>query len=95
MAYSDAGHTAEVIPLLERTLADSERLLDADHPNTLGSRNNLAMAYQAVGRTAEAIALLERALADCEGLLGADHPNTTGVRLNLAALKSEGDCIGS
>lgn len=94
-AYHGAGRTASVIPLLERTLADSERLLDADHPNTLGSRNNLAMAYQAVGRTAEAIALLERTLADCERLLGADHPNTTGVRLNLAALKSEGDCLGT
>ena len=40
----------------------------ADHPNpdTLRSRNNLAMGYRAAGRTAEAIPLLERTLADCE-----------------------------
>ncbi len=32
-----------------RTLADSERVLGADHPQTLTSRNNLAYAYQAAG----------------------------------------------
>jgi hypothetical protein len=42
MAYRDAGRTAEAIPLLERTLADSERLLGADHPNTKVVRENLA-----------------------------------------------------
>jgi hypothetical protein len=46
-----AGRTAEAIPLLERTLADCERVLGPDHPNTLTSRNNLAMAYQDAVRT--------------------------------------------
>src|SRR5262249_54697906 len=41
----------------EPLVADCERLLGTDHPNTLGSRGNLAAAYQAAGRTAEAIAL--------------------------------------
>jgi tetratricopeptide (TPR) repeat protein len=86
MAYKDAGRTAEAIPLLERMLADCERLLGAEHPNTLLSRNNLAAAYWDAGRTAEAIPLLERTLADSERLLGADHPNTKVVRGNLAAL---------
>ncbi len=45
------GRTAEAIPLLERTLADCERVLGPDPPNTLTSRNNLAMAYQDAGRT--------------------------------------------
>ena len=31
-------------------LTDNERVLGADHPDTLGSRNNLAGAYQAAGR---------------------------------------------
>jgi hypothetical protein len=30
MGYRAAGRTAEAIPLLERTLADSERILGAD-----------------------------------------------------------------
>ena len=40
----------EAIPLYEQTLTDSERVLGADHPNTLTSRNNLAYAYQTAGR---------------------------------------------
>ena len=64
--------------------ADCERVLGADHPDTLTSRNNLAEAYRAAGRTAEAIALYERTLADRERVLGADHPNTLGSRNNLA-----------
>jgi Tetratricopeptide repeat len=55
-----AGRTAEAIPLHEKTLADRERVLGPDHPNTLGSRNNLAHAYNAAGRTAEAIPLYEK-----------------------------------
>ena len=37
-----AGRTAEAIPLLERTLADCERVLGADHPWTKGAREGLA-----------------------------------------------------
>ena len=77
MAYRAAGRTAEAIPLLERTLADCERVLGTDHTDTLTTRNNLAMAYRAAGRTAEAIPLLERTLADCERMLGADHRTRT------------------
>jgi len=32
------------IPLLERTLADCERIFGPDHPNTVACRNNLAAA---------------------------------------------------
>jgi hypothetical protein len=68
------------------TLADRERLVGAGHPDTLTSRNNLAIAYRAAGRTADAIPLLQRTLADFERLVGADHPSTKVVRANLAAL---------
>ena len=37
-----------------------ERVLGADHPDTLATRNNLALAYQVAGRTAEAITLHEQ-----------------------------------
>jgi len=49
------GRTAEAITLYEQTVADQERVLGADHPDTLITRNNLASAYRAAGRTAEAI----------------------------------------
>ncbi len=48
-AYRAAGRTAEAIPLFERTLADRERVLGADHPDTLASRNIPALAYQDAG----------------------------------------------
>jgi hypothetical protein len=60
---------------LERTLADRERVLGPDHPDTLASQNNLADAYESAGRLTEATALLERTLADRERVLGPDHAN--------------------
>ena len=35
------GRVAEVIPLLQRTLADSERYLGPDHPLTKTVRDNI------------------------------------------------------
>jgi tetratricopeptide (TPR) repeat protein len=67
-----------------RTLADCERVLGADHWDTLSSRNNLARAYQSAGRLREAIPLYERTLADAERVLGADRPDTLSSRNNLA-----------
>jgi hypothetical protein len=42
VAYRAAGRTAEAIPLLERTLADCERLQSTGHPTTMAVRENLA-----------------------------------------------------
>ena len=52
------GGSDEAIPLFERTLADREQVLGETHPDTLTSRNNLALAYQDAGRLDEAIPLL-------------------------------------
>ncbi len=75
---------AQSILIAEPLLADQERVLGADHPDTLGTRGNLATAYGATGRTAEAITLHEQTLADQERVLGADHPDTLTTRHNLA-----------
>ena len=80
-----AGH-------LQRALADSVRVLSADHPDTLASRNNLAGAYRAAGDLGRAIPLYEQTLADRLRVLGADHPQTLVSRNNLAyAYESAGD----
>jgi tetratricopeptide (TPR) repeat protein len=76
--------TAQAIAVGEPLLADRERVLGPDHPDTLTSRNNLAGAYQDAGRAAEAIGLHERTLADLERVLGPDHPDTLQSRNNLA-----------
>ena len=80
---------ARSVLIAEPLLADSERVLGADHRNTVGARENLALAYQDAGRTAEAITLHEQDLADFERLLGADHPDTLSTRNNLALAYQE------
>ena len=73
-------------------LADSERVLGPDHPDTLTSRNNLAYAYESAGDLGKAIPLYEQTLADRERVLGPDHPDTLTSRNNLAgAYESAGD----
>ena len=69
----------------EQNLAARERVLGPDHPDTLLSRNNLAVAYRDAGRTDEAISLHEQNLAARERVLGPDHPDTLLSRNNLAA----------
>ncbi|MFE3703042.1 tetratricopeptide repeat protein, partial [Nocardia tengchongensis] len=41
-AYRSAGRSCEAIPLYERALTDSERILGPDHPITRVIRGNLA-----------------------------------------------------
>ena len=87
-----AGDLGRAIPLYEQTLADQQRVLGADHPQTLASRNNLAGAYQAAGDLGRAIPLYEQTLADSARVLGADHPDTLASRNNLAgAYQAAGD----
>jgi hypothetical protein len=76
--------TLSAIAIAEPLLADQERVLGRDHPDTLTTRNNLATVYQVAGRTAEAIALHEQNLTDSERLMGPDHPHTLATRNNLA-----------
>ena len=81
--------TAQAIMLGERLVADQERVLGPDHPDTLGSRNNLAAAYRAAGRLDEAISLYEQVLADQERVRGPDHRGTLLSRNNLALAYQE------
>jgi tetratricopeptide (TPR) repeat protein len=73
------------VALYEQVLADRERELGPDHPDTLNSRKLVAAAYQAAGRTDEAIALYQQVLADRERVLGPDHPDTLATSDSLAA----------
>jgi tetratricopeptide (TPR) repeat protein len=75
---------AQAILTGEPLVADYERVLGPDHPDTLTSRNNLALAYRAAGRAAEAIPLYEQTLAARDRVLGPDHLNTLTSRNNLA-----------
>lgn len=69
----------------EQTLDARTHILGPDHPDTLGSRNNLAYAYQDAGRLHEAITLYEQTLEDRTRILGPHHPDTLTTRNNLAS----------
>ncbi len=81
---AEQGLHASALTYLHQAIADFERILGPDHPNTLTSRHNLAYAYKSAGQIQEAIPLLERTLTDHERILGPDHPNTLTSRNNLA-----------
>jgi tetratricopeptide (TPR) repeat protein len=88
---NEISDLSRATPVLQRALADRERVLGADHPQALTSRNNLAYAYRSAGRLGEAIPMFEQALADRERVLGAGHPDTLASRNNLAgAYRSAG-----
>ncbi|MEU5666745.1 tetratricopeptide repeat protein [Streptomyces longwoodensis] len=88
----EQGQRARAIPLLGAMLAWCEGVLGDTHPNTLNSRNNLAVAYEAAGDLGRAIPLHEATLAQYERVLGDTHPDTLQSRNNLAgAYKSAGD----
>ena len=73
------------IAIGEPLIADLERVLGPDHPDTLNARNSLAVAYQAAGRAADAIPLFEHVLVAQQRVLGPKHPDTLTSQNNLAA----------
>ena len=88
----DQGAVDRAIIYFARAYSDRQRVLGPDHPDTLGSRNNLAYAYRAAGDLGRAIPLYEATLTDRQRVLGPDHPNTLGSRNNLAsAYQAAGD----
>jgi tetratricopeptide (TPR) repeat protein len=76
---------SEAIAIYEPLLTALERILRAEDPDTLSTRNNLAGAYQDTGRTQEAITIYEPLLAAVENTIGPQHPNTLSTRHNLAS----------
>jgi tetratricopeptide (TPR) repeat protein len=82
----NAGKYREAESVARVTLERGERVLGAEHPDTLGSINNLASLYQDQGRYGEAEPLLRRSLAAKESVLGAEHPRTLTGLNNLAFL---------
>ncbi|GAB3738933.1 hypothetical protein GCM10027598_67750 [Amycolatopsis oliviviridis] len=87
LAYQEAGHLEQAIPLHEAALTTCERVLGPDHPDTLLSRNNLASAYHRTGDPQRAIPLFEAVLTSCERVLGPDHPTTKAVAANLLSAR--------
>jgi tetratricopeptide (TPR) repeat protein len=82
--YARQGRYGEAEPLYQRALAARERVLGAEHPDTLVSVNNLAGLYERQGRYGEAEPLYQRALEGFRRKLGDAHPHTKIVAANHA-----------
>jgi len=79
------GNTSDAITLLARSYETRKAQIGANHPDTLSTRNNLAIAYMTAGRPAEAVPILEANLAASEEILGLDDTETLHRRDNLAS----------
>ena len=94
--HHDAGRYEAAEPLYRRALEGCERVLGKEHPDTLGSVNNLAALLCSKGDYAGAEPLYRRALGARERVLGKEHPDTLLSVNNLALLlDSKGDYAGA
>ena len=70
-------------------IAKRRRVLGEDHPDTLGSLNNLAFLYKSQGQYDKAEPLYVDCLAKRQRVLGDRHPHTVMTRSNLTVLREE------
>jgi Tetratricopeptide repeat len=68
----------------EAVLEASQRILGAEHPDTLGARSNLAVTLYTQGDLAAAREHQQAVLEAMQRNLGAEHPDTLTARNNLA-----------
>jgi hypothetical protein len=73
------------IAIGEPLIADLDRLLGPEHPDTVRARSDLARAYHQTGRVADAVPLVEQVFTAREQLFGAEHARTLTARNNLAS----------
>ncbi len=85
MTLNAQGDLAAGRRLQEEVLAAFERLLGAEHPDTLISKDNLASTLYAQGDLTAARRLQEEVLAARERVLGEEHPDTLASNDNLAS----------
>ncbi|MFJ5798607.1 tetratricopeptide repeat protein [Streptomyces decoyicus] len=93
MYAASAGDQGRAIPLHEAALAQRKQVLGEMHPDTLASRDNLAIAYASAGDLGRAIPLFEATLAQREQVLGDTHPSTLTSRDNLAAARQAAQAV--
>jgi tetratricopeptide (TPR) repeat protein len=84
-ALTYTGQFSKVADNLLQVIPVYEKLLGAEHPETLSSSNNLANALNSLGRHTEAEERHRAVLATRERVLGAAQPATLNSRNNLAA----------
>ena len=80
---------ASALQFYEQACQGYERVLGADHPETLARRADLAHAYYTVGRLSDAATMLRDTVERCERSLPPGDPLTQTVRESLANIAGE------
>ena len=83
-AYHALGEYGKAEKLHSEALEIQRRVLGKEHPDTLRSRNNLAVAIKFQGRHEEAERLHREVLEIRRRVLGSEHPDTLDSMQNLA-----------
>jgi tetratricopeptide (TPR) repeat protein len=83
---SDKGSYIVGEQMEREALASRGEVLGKEHPDTLGSMNNLAGLLESQGKYNEAEPMYRKTLALMKKVLGKEHPNTLGSMNNLALL---------
>jgi tetratricopeptide (TPR) repeat protein len=85
------GKYEEAEAIHRQTLALTEKVLSKEHPDTLGSMNNLARVLDRQGKYEEAEAIHRQTLALREKVLSKEHPDTLTSVYCLAHLLAKQD----
>jgi tetratricopeptide (TPR) repeat protein len=84
MVLDNQGKYDEALGIQEEVLNTRERVLGAEHPDTLMTRHNMALVLGRQGKYDEALGIYEEVLSIEEHVLGAEHPSTQKTRNNMA-----------
>jgi tetratricopeptide (TPR) repeat protein len=91
MVHYDQGQYREAERLFREVLQERERMLGAEHTNSLEARSQLESALFYQGKYAEAETEYRSVLMLREKVLGVEHPDTLETCFNLATcLRDEG-----
>ncbi|GIH15514.1 tetratricopeptide repeat protein [Rugosimonospora africana] len=83
-SLGDSGLAADALMYFDGLVADAQRVLGPDHPDTLSARYELGYWQGECGDFAGAAEAQERLLTDRVRALGPDHPATLSTRANVA-----------
>jgi len=89
LILGENGWARDASKLTERVVQLCKTKLGDEHPDTLGSMQNLANHYSEAGRRSEALQLTEQVMQLRKIKLGHEHPDTLGSMHNLANRYSE------
>jgi tetratricopeptide (TPR) repeat protein len=83
-SYHITGNYSKAEAMNQQALRLKEKVLGKEHPDTLGSMNNLALSLRRQGKFAEAETIDRQTLQLKEEVLGKEHPSTLRTVNNLA-----------